>query len=671
MNPIVTEPLELEYLAAALGQAGIASRIFDPWLEDEPWQKVLVDYRPEVLALSCYITGVPATLKLAEAAKKILPTVRVIVGGVHAAINPADFFNPAVDIVVHSGGGATLSQLLVGAEHPGEHGDGSSVRLDSSRTEEPSPCSGSPAPAVAGIAYQLQGQWVLQPGQPQDPDSFPQADRAYGRAYQRKTRYLEYSPMALLQTALSCPHQCNYCYCRLLNHGEYRPRDIAQVVEEMAALEAEYVWLVDDTFLLERARVQAFIDLLRRQRLPKKIIAYSRTDFICQNADLMASLAEVGLVELIVGMESIAADQMEAWGKSGGSQVNQAVIEILAAAGIRLTALFMVHPDYSREDFRRLAAWLHHYRPATYTVAIFTPLPGTQAYEEYQARITDFDLRRRDFLHLVIAPSQMTRLEFYARFCWLHSFGLEGWRRFWARRPRKKVRGKPALLRNPWNFWAKRYERLWVQRYSLRPTRRQILSYLAAILDQERVWRILDVGCGTGQTLREIREAFPTYRLELTGVDSSPAMICQAQKATPKEISLQVMDVEQLDALAHNYDVVICTHSFPYYPRQARALQRIGQRLQPGGHLLIGHASVVSEYDRWAMRLIKLTTGPAHYLSPKELMALGEGLVEIQQVVPIKEMFLMPSIYTFHFKKVAPQETTLSAGEELGEGVQA
>ncbi len=461
--------------------------------------------------------------------------------------------------------------------------------------------------------------------------------------------------MALLQTALSCPHQCSYCYCRLLNCGDYQARSVQRVVDEMASLAAEYVWLVDDTFLLERPRVEAFIALLRQQRSKKKIIAYSRTDFICENADLMTELAEVGFIELIVGMESVEAQQMEAWGKSGGGQINQAVIRILREAGIRLTALLMVHPDFGREDFRRLASWLRAYRPDTYTIAIFTPLPGTKVYAEYQPRIRCADLTRRDFLHLIMAPSQMTRLEFYARFCWLHRYGVAGWRRFWAGLPGKSLQRRKAVALNPWNFWAKRYEGLWVQRYSLGPTRRQILRYLENILDKERVWRILDVGCGTGQTLREVSTTFADYQLELVGVDGSVEMVRQAQGKSTGEISFTVLDVEQLDDLGQDYDVVICTHSFPYYPRQGEALQKIARRLLPGGYLLIGHACAISEYDRWAMRLTKLTTGPAKYLSPKELIGMGEEYLEVQQVVPIKEMLLMPSIYTFLFQKIAPE----------------
>lgn len=40
-----------------------------------------------------------------------------------------------------------------------------------------------------------------------------------------------------------------------------------------------------------------------------------------------------------------------------------------------------------------------------------------------------------------------------------------------------------------WDFWAKRYDRLWVQKYSLYPTRREIISFLNKRLEKNKKYR--------------------------------------------------------------------------------------------------------------------------------------------------------------------------------------
>ena len=118
-----------------------------------------------------------------------------------------------------------------------------------------------------------------------------------------------------------------------------------------------------------------------------------------------------------------------------------------------------------------------------------------------------------------------------------------------------------------WSFWAQSYDRLWVQRYSLGPTRREVLQALQGILKKEKPYKILDVGCGIGEILRDIQRTFPDFQLQLTGIDFSSGMINRAQSLS-EGIRYQKMDVNNLGAWQETFDIIICTHSFPYYPHQ-------------------------------------------------------------------------------------------------------
>ncbi len=204
--------------------------------------------------------------------------------------------------------------------------------------------------------------------------------------------------------------------------------------------------------------------------------------------------------------------------------------------------------------------------------------------------------------------------------------------------------------RRIWDFWSSKYERLWVQKYSLGPTRREIVSRLDYLLADDRPVRILDMGCGTGQLVRDIRAAFPGRELELHGVDISQGMIREARMADP-EGTYEVYSMEGYHAEPGRYDFITCTHSLPYYENQARAVEKFHSWLKPGGYLLLANASTNSLYDALAMFFVKWTTSSASYPSLQEMDRLLGPHFFIKERQRIRERFYMASIYLFVCQK--------------------
>lgn len=186
-----------------------------------------------------------------------------------------------------------------------------------------------------------------------------------------------------------------------------------------------------------------------------------------------------------------------------------------------------------------------------------------------------------------------------------------------------------------WDFWASRYERLWVQRVSLAPTRALLAAHLASPPPGAR---LLDVGCGTGQ-LADVVTGW-----EYTGADPSPAMIAAARRGRPAA-RFVVADVLAPAAPAGDFDAVVCAHAFPYMPDQPAALARLAAWVRPGGRLLLAQACTESFYDRLALAVVKLTTSPARYRSVAELRALARPLLgESVEVARIDRHRGVPSL---------------------------
>jgi len=212
-----------------------------------------------------------------------------------------------------------------------------------------------------------------------------------------------------------------------------------------------------------------------------------------------------------------------------------------------------------------------------------------------------------------------------------------------------------------WDFWAKYYDRLWVQTYSLGPTRRLVIKQVEALLGMQkepvgRPVQHLDVGCGSGQLIAELIDAFTPEAIICSGIDASVKMI---EQAGDKGLTAQFYtgDAHQLPFDEASFDLVTCCHSLPYYHNQPLAVQEFYRVLRPGGLLFLVNASVNSFYDKVMMSLVKVTTGPGNYPSKagmRELAAVPGADLITQVRVPAYS--LIPSLILTISRKRVPHE---------------
>lgn len=203
---------------------------------------------------------------------------------------------------------------------------------------------------------------------------------------------------------------------------------------------------------------------------------------------------------------------------------------------------------------------------------------------------------------------------------------------------------------NIWDFWANKYERLWVQKYSLSPTRREIIKEIKKRIKHGVSYHILDMGCGTGQLIREMKEVFKENSICYTGVDISAKMIAVARSQDVQGTYIHC-SIQDFLAPDETYDIIVCSHSFPYYPNKESVLDKFRHLLKEEGTLLLAQASVNTVYDMLAMFFVKFTTSSATYLSIKKLHILAQGRFKLMHIQRIKEKCFMPSICLFVLKK--------------------
>jgi 2-polyprenyl-3-methyl-5-hydroxy-6-metoxy-1,4-benzoquinol methylase len=193
-----------------------------------------------------------------------------------------------------------------------------------------------------------------------------------------------------------------------------------------------------------------------------------------------------------------------------------------------------------------------------------------------------------------------------------------------------------------WDFWSKHYERLWVQRISLGPTRRAVVERIRPHVKEGL--RLLDVGCGTGQLLEDLQGMGRELGvgLELAGVDASRGMVARTRRRLP-DLSVRQASLADL-AVDTPFDLVTCTHALPYMGDLKSALADFAGLLQPGGLLLLSQAAKETPYDRLALSFVKLTTGPARYHPLERIRRCAEPHFEVVVSGTLDLAFPMPSV---------------------------
>lgn len=195
-----------------------------------------------------------------------------------------------------------------------------------------------------------------------------------------------------------------------------------------------------------------------------------------------------------------------------------------------------------------------------------------------------------------------------------------------------------------WDDLANKYDSLWVQKYSLEPTRRKILGVLKT---RKHNFSMLDVGCATGQLLSEVRSAFADSKL--FGIDKSTSMI-ELARSRNIDAELECIYAEEYDTTI-KFDVITCCHSFPYYQDKSLVLQKIASLLKDDGTAIFVQGSINSLYDKIIMALVELTAEKANYLSRKDFTAMAEEFFIVEESFMIKEKWFMPSLCGFLLRK--------------------
>lgn len=93
--------------------------------------------------------------------------------------------------------------------------------------------------------------------------------------------------------------------------------------------------------------------------------------------------------------------------------------------------------------------------------------------------------------------------------------------------------------------------------------------------------RILDIGCGPGNSTRVLSERFPDA--EILGVDSSEDMLANARESYPAQEFLLCNVPRDLNQISGAFDLIFSNACIHWIPEQEQLIRSVFAKLNPGG----------------------------------------------------------------------------------------
>jgi radical SAM superfamily enzyme YgiQ (UPF0313 family) len=138
-----------------------------------------------------------------------------------------------------------------------------------------------------------------------------------------------------------------------------------------------------------------------------------------RHPDLVEKWVEAGLWGVLLGLEGASDTMLQDVNKKNTAKANDEAIRIMHANGVTIWGAFIVHPDWTEDDFKRLNDYVAKMELTQGQYTVLTPLPGTLLYREQYDRLLTHDYRCYDTLHSVL-PTRLPREEFYRQLASLY-----------------------------------------------------------------------------------------------------------------------------------------------------------------------------------------------------------------------------------------------------------
>jgi len=419
-------PMWLAYATGYLEKAGHEVTLIDAPGADLELSAVVDKVKklePAMVILDTSTPSIYNDIDIGAALKKEIPSLFVVLVGVHVSALPAETLSLSdkIDAVAFGEYDATLVDLA--------------EKLTAGRNDRF-------LLSVPGLAFRSEsGKIVKNDPRPyiQNLDDIPMVSSVYKKHLDISPYFYGHSryPLIVLVTGRGCPFKCTYCVLPQTMQGhQYRKRSVASIVEEFRYITANFsnvkeIMIEDDTLTADKNRCREFSQALIDAKLTT--IPWSANSRADVDYETMSLMKKAGCRLFCVGFES--GDQQILDNIQKGTNIERIRVFIKDArkAGILIHGCFMVgNRGETRETLEKTLKFAKELSPDT---AQFFPImvyPGTSDFKYFSEKgwIVSNDFRKwltDDGLHSsvvsnpdllyeeLVAYCDRARKEFYLR----------------------------------------------------------------------------------------------------------------------------------------------------------------------------------------------------------------------------------------------------------------
>jgi radical SAM superfamily enzyme YgiQ (UPF0313 family) len=316
---------------------------------------------PDVVGISVMTMTLMDALATAKTVKSASRTIKVVFGGPHVHLFPAETIAfGEVDYLVMGEGEKSFAELV-------------------SRMEDQSAIQDIP-----GLVFKDKNE-IIQTGQPdliEDLDSLPFPARHLSPYRKYNSLLAAREPVTTMFTSRGCPFKCTFCDRPHLGK-KFRarsPENVVNEIEHCINMGIHDFMIYDDTFTVIHQRVMEICEMIINRKLDISFDIRARVDTV--NETMLDRLAGAGCRGIHYGIEAGTEKVLNVLNKGIDLDTAARVFKATKRRNIPVLAYFMIgSPTETVEDIKKTFSLMKKLDPDYVHLTMLTPFPGTEIYK--------------------------------------------------------------------------------------------------------------------------------------------------------------------------------------------------------------------------------------------------------------------------------------------------
>jgi magnesium-protoporphyrin IX monomethyl ester (oxidative) cyclase len=412
----VVPPLGLAYIAAVMEEEGYKVKIIDCvaegiekepeytqdgikyGLSDETIKKIIEDYSPEVVGISCLFSNKSLDAhNTCRLVKECNPNIPTVMGGVHPTVTPKETLKDKnVDFVILGEAEYTFRDLVKALEQ------------------------GTDFSKIDGLGYKIGSKIIIKPKTKfiENLDELPFPARhllkmeTYSRAQSPHSMDLKQVPYTTMLSSRGCIARCAFCCLKNISGRKFRARSAENVIREIKHLVDKYnikeIHFEDDNLTLDKERALKIFEGIKKLGINFNIPSGSA--LYAMDEEIIEKMKESGAHTITFAVES---GNQKVLSKLLHKPVVLSKVKPLVAkakkVGLKVKGFFIIgYPGETKENIletiefaRKLKFdWSHFFIAFPHYGTEFRALCESKGY----LRDDDFDKRKSFYLTPIETP---------------------------------------------------------------------------------------------------------------------------------------------------------------------------------------------------------------------------------------------------------------------------